>query len=186
VPFTPPSTPLFFSLFPPLYLPFFPKTQKKEKVSPNRLRLQHTSPPNDSPGKYARQVCLPFVRNRSTFCRLQHGCVLAFDVLLQHDAMYCSLMVSSTLKMEAVCSFEKKQLHGLSPRANYTDRATAACRRNDCQRFADRRCLVVSVTDPYGHILGSRQEPLLFLSSSSSVVLTRLSGPRSRPTTFFL
>jgi hypothetical protein len=26
-----------------------------------------------------------------------------------------------------------------------------------------------------------RQEPLLFLSSSSSVVLTRLSGPRSRP-----
>jgi hypothetical protein len=28
----------------------------------------------------------------------------------------------------------KKKLHGLSPRANYTDRATAACRRSDCQR----------------------------------------------------
>jgi hypothetical protein len=28
-----------------------------------------------------------------------------------------------------------------------------------------------------------RSEPLLFLPSSSSVVLTRLSGPRSRPTT---
>jgi hypothetical protein len=27
----------------------------------------------------------------------------------------------------------KKKLHGLSPRANYTDRATAACRRRDCQ-----------------------------------------------------
>jgi hypothetical protein len=27
----------------------------------------------------------------------------------------------------------KVKLHGLSPRANYTDRATAACRRNDCQ-----------------------------------------------------
>jgi hypothetical protein len=26
-------------------------------------------------------------------------------------------------------------LHGLSPRANYTDRATAACRRSDCQLF---------------------------------------------------
>jgi hypothetical protein len=40
---------------------------------------------------------------------------------------------------------------------------------------------VVSVTDPYGRILG-------FLDRSSisfSVVLTRLSGPRSRPTTFF-
>jgi hypothetical protein len=26
-----------------------------------------------------------------------------------------------------------KQLHGLSPRVNYTDRATAACQRSDCQ-----------------------------------------------------
>jgi hypothetical protein len=34
---------------------------------------------------------------------------------------------------------------------------------------------------PYSRI--SRPEPLLSLSSSSSVVLTRLSGPRSRPTT---
>jgi hypothetical protein len=42
----------------------------------------------------------------------------------------------------------------LSPRANYTDRATAACRRNDCQLFADRGCHVVSVTDPYGRSLG--------------------------------
>jgi hypothetical protein len=27
----------------------------------------------------------------------------------------------------------KTKLHGLSPRVNYTDRATAACQRNDCQ-----------------------------------------------------
>jgi hypothetical protein len=47
----------------------------------------------------------------------------------------------------------KKKLHGLSPRANYTDRATAACRRSDCQLFADRGCHVVSVTDPYGRSL---------------------------------
>jgi hypothetical protein len=26
-----------------------------------------------------------------------------------------------------------RNLHGLSPRANYTDRATTACRRSDCQ-----------------------------------------------------
>jgi hypothetical protein len=31
----------------------------------------------------------------------------------------------------------------------------------------------------------SRTEPLLSLPSSSSIVLTRLSGPRSKPTTFF-
>jgi hypothetical protein len=28
---------------------------------------------------------------------------------------------------------KKTKLHGLSPRANYTDRATAACQRSDCQ-----------------------------------------------------
>jgi hypothetical protein len=45
-------------------------------------------------------------------------------------------------------------LRGLNPQANYTDRATAACRRSDCQLFADRVCHVVSLTDPYGCILG--------------------------------
>jgi hypothetical protein len=30
-------------------------------------------------------------------------------------------------------SKNKNKLHGLSPRANYTDRATVACRRSDCQ-----------------------------------------------------
>jgi hypothetical protein len=49
---------------------------------------------------------------------------------------------------------DKTKTHGLSPRANYTERATAACRRGDCQLFADRGCHVVSVTDPFGHILG--------------------------------
>jgi hypothetical protein len=47
----------------------------------------------------------------------------------------------------------KTKLHGLSPRANYTDRATAACRRSECQLFADRGCHLVSVTGPYGRIL---------------------------------
>jgi hypothetical protein len=44
---------------------------------------------------------------------------------------------------------------------------------------------VVSVTDPYGRILGFLDRSRYFISSSSSVILTRLSGPRSRPTTFF-
>jgi hypothetical protein len=48
----------------------------------------------------------------------------------------------------------KTKLHGLCPRANYIDRATAVCRRSDCQLFADGGCHVVSVTYPYGRILG--------------------------------
>jgi hypothetical protein len=52
--------------------------------------------------------------------------------------------------------------------------------------FADRVCDVVSVADPYVHILRflDRSHYYKFLPRSSSVVLMRLSGPRSRPTAF--
>jgi hypothetical protein len=52
------------------------------------------------------------------------------------------------------CNKQTNKLHGLSPRANYTDRATAACQRSDCQLFADRGRHVISMTDPFGRILG--------------------------------
>jgi hypothetical protein len=45
---------------------------------------------------------------------------------------------------------------------------------------------MVSLTDPYGRILGFLDRSRYFLSSSSSGALTMLSGPRFRPTTFFL
>jgi hypothetical protein len=52
-------------------------------------------------------------------------------------------------------------------------------------KFVDRRSHVVSVTDPYGRILGFLDRSrYFFLPSSSSVVLTRLSGPHSRPTNY--
>jgi hypothetical protein len=38
-----------------------------------------------------------------------------------------------TLGMQYVTGNPTDKLHGLSPRANYTDRATAACQRSDCQ-----------------------------------------------------
>jgi hypothetical protein len=80
---------------------------------------------------------------------------------------------------------QTNKLRGLSPLANYNDRATAACQRSYCQPLQIDERRVVSAVDsvrPYFRL--SRPEPLFFLSSSSSIVLTRLSGPRSRPTTF--
>jgi hypothetical protein len=78
---------------------------------------------------------------------------------------------------------KQNKLRRLSPRANYTARATVACRRsvNFCgQRLAcgqrDRSLR------PYSRF--SRPESLLFLPSSSSILLTRLTGSRSWPTTF--
>jgi hypothetical protein len=51
--------------------------------------------------------------------------------------------------------------------------------------FTDIECHMVNVADPYGRNLGFLDRSrYFFLLSSSSIVLTRLSGPRSRPTTF--
>jgi hypothetical protein len=134
-------------------------------------------------------------------------------------------------------SKSKTKLRALSPRTNYTDRATAACRRcmkadiyvaitlnflrlkgtfvclriryNKKQtnsvasvrertipterpplvngvsaKFADRGCRVVNTKDPCGRILGFQDRSrCFFLSIISSIVLTRLTGPRSRPIT---
>ena len=46
-------------------------------------------------------------------------------------------------------SFHIKKLRGLSPRANYTDRAAAAGRRSECQLFRIEGCHVVNATDPH-------------------------------------
>jgi hypothetical protein len=43
---------------------------------------------------------------------------------LPFEMFFLHFFVSNTLKTT--------KLHGLSPQANYTDRATAACRRSDC------------------------------------------------------
>jgi len=42
------------------------------------------------------------------------------------------------------------KLRGLSPRANYTDRAAAAGRRSWCKLLRIEGCHVVSATDPHG------------------------------------
>jgi hypothetical protein len=53
-------------------------------------------------------------------------------------------------------NYEKK-LHGLSPRANYTDRGTAACRE-----MIANFCHVVSVTGSYDRIIGFQDRSLYF------------------------
>jgi hypothetical protein len=71
-----------------------------------------------------------------------------------------------------------------SPQANYTDRATAACRRSWFQLLRIKGVAWSAQRIPTAvNFRFSRPEPLLFHSSRSSIILTRLSGPRSRYTT---
>jgi hypothetical protein len=47
------------------------------------------------------------------------------ETVVENGSEHASLRVININK--------QNKLHGLSLRANYTDRATAACRRSDCQ-----------------------------------------------------
>jgi hypothetical protein len=62
--------------------------------------------------------------------------------MLNNIGMQLSLSISTlpiyTLNLNNKFGFSTnqsggKKLHGLNSQANYTDRATAACRRSDCQ-----------------------------------------------------
>jgi hypothetical protein len=81
----------------------------------------------------------------------------------------------------------KKNSIGLSPRANYTDRTTAACQRSDCQLFCGYRV-------PRGQLDGSllpyspfsRQEPLLFYQVAPQLYSRDWVDPVPDPLLFFL
>jgi hypothetical protein len=78
----------------------------------------------------------------------------------------------------------KTKLRGFSPQANYTDRATAENRRRLCQLSRIEGVTWSAQRIPTAVNLGFLDpEPLLFHSSSSSVILTILSWPRSISTT---
>jgi hypothetical protein len=83
-----------------------------------------------------------------------------FNLCFNQILYYC---VSYMIMSYCIFTTKKKKLHGLSPRANYTDRATAACRRSDCQLLRIER-VPRGQRDrslrPYSRF--SRQEPLLF------------------------
>jgi hypothetical protein len=71
----------------------------------------------------------------------------------------------------------------LSPRANYTDWATATCRRNLMSTLWIEGCRVVSASDPLRSLISvSRPEPLLFFQVAPHLLSQGLSGPRTRST----
>jgi hypothetical protein len=85
-----------------------------------------------------------------------------------------------------IFKLKSKQLNSLvwvRERTISTYRETAACRRSQCQllRIDGATWSAWRPLPPYSWL--QSPEPLLFFPSSFSVALTRLSGPRSRPTT---
>jgi hypothetical protein len=77
------------------------------------------------------------------------------------------------------------ELHGPSPRANYTDRATAACRRSDCQRLRINGATWSAWRIPTALFSVSRQEPLLFYQVAPQLYSRGWVDPVPDPTTVF-
>jgi hypothetical protein len=77
------------------------------------------------------------------------------------------------------------KLHGLSPRANYTDQATAACRRSDCKLLPIEggRGQRDGSLQPYSRF--SRQEPLLFYQVAPQLYSQGWVDPVPDPVLFF-
>jgi hypothetical protein len=80
----------------------------------------------------------------------------------------------------------KTKLHGLSPRANYTDRATAACRRSDCQivRIEGATWSAWRIP-PAVFFRFSTQEPLLFFQVAPQLYSRGWVDPVPDPLMFF-
>jgi hypothetical protein len=60
---------------------------------------------------------------------IRRGGVDWIDLAQNRDE--CKALVNTVMNVRVPQT--KTKLHGLSPRANYTDRATTACRHSDCQ-----------------------------------------------------
>jgi hypothetical protein len=87
---------------------------------------------------------------------------------------------------------KENKLLDLSPRANYTDRTTAACQRSYCQLLRIEGCCVVSAADPCNCNLGfpdrSRYpvpDPLLLRISGGAGNRIRTSGSVARNSDYY-
>jgi hypothetical protein len=69
---------------------------------------------------YDKMCCIKF--------SAKHDCTNSLRIKYNNT----NLLETSNVKFLGII-LGKRKLHGVSPRANYTDRATAACRRSDCQ-----------------------------------------------------
>jgi hypothetical protein len=99
----------------------------KEFVVPSPFCRMYRSD-NSKPRRAFSRIATATCRGKTIPTSFRHGSVCLPD----SSALPLPLFCSSPL-LHHVGSVHRKKLHGLSPRANYTDRATSACRRSDCQ-----------------------------------------------------
>jgi hypothetical protein len=119
----------------------------------------------------------------------QKHCSYKIEILIYHSSLYAlkqhEFNSTTTLKLNII----KTKLNSmvLSPRANYTDWTTAACRRSDCQllriKGATWSAWRIPTAGPYSRF--SRQEPLLFCQVAPQLYSRGWVDPVPDPLLFF-
>jgi hypothetical protein len=81
-----------------------------------------------------KKITRLFLVLRSRMVGLYQPCdFMARCLIVYKDKFFLPLCRKVHVRVLSVTNKQTNKLHGLSPRANCTDRATVACRRSDCQ-----------------------------------------------------
>jgi hypothetical protein len=124
--------------------------------------------------------------------RMCHNIVIALHSTPQswsvnNTATVCMLYLKLGPDKTMIKTKKKTKLHHLSPRANYTDRVTAACRWSDCQLVWIEGATWSAWRIPLAVFSRfSRQEPLLFYQVSPQLYSRGWVDPVPDPLFFFL
>jgi hypothetical protein len=130
---------------------------------------------------FAGQVRKP--SNRHDICSQKRGSSI-------HDGTVIEINTLSYIQLSSCLTpfhlKTKTKLHGLSQRANYTNRVNAACRRSDCQlvRIEGATWLAWRIP-PVVFSRFSRQEPLLFYQVAPQLYSQGWVDPVPDPLLFF-
>jgi hypothetical protein len=99
---------------------------------PSSTILLLVSPSLKESGTATRRLFLWITLSGRKLLRTLRTC-LPFPVSCSKVDVYLTSGIKPGVGVPPGVSEDIKKLRGLSPRANYTDRATAACWRSDCQ-----------------------------------------------------
>jgi hypothetical protein len=115
---------------------------------------------------WGRGGCFLYVQEQANF--LFRTCSVAKLTIIDRESCQKTVLLGLMSHFFSLSScLIKTKLRGLSSRAKYTDRATAACQKKLVPFFADRECHVVSVKDPDGCIFD-------FLDRTSRIQRTQI------------
>jgi hypothetical protein len=97
-------------------------------------------------GSLLANIAIVKVERTARYIDMLNSC--RYQIQMSLITRDCWSLVAAAFHRRIQATNKTNKLRGLSPRANYTDRATAACRPRWYQHFRIDGCRVISAADP--------------------------------------